>query len=228
MVITGITSQLKKDKFNIFVDGKYLFSISKEDAVKEKLKVGLELDVSKYQRLKFLGIVSDLFVRSVNFLSFRPRSEKEVLDKLSEVLYKNDEISNDEKGIAKKTVIEKLKSLRFVNDEEFAKWFITARRNQGRPKGSFVIKRELIQKGVSKDLVESLLSEPSEKKDSDLAFVAAEKKVKSFRNLEKKVFKERLIRYLLGLGYEWDVVSGVVDTFVKRQYNESRLDNGKD
>jgi len=76
---------------------------------------------------------------SINYLSFRPRSEKEMRDYLTKK-------KCDDKTL--KRIIESLLRTKFLNDEEFARRFIE-QRTKIKPKANRVIKYELKQKGIS-------------------------------------------------------------------------------
>ncbi len=223
MNITKISPQRKKGFFNIFVDGKFSFSLSEDDLVYEKLKEGVILNDQKLKDLKFKGKFSYYFNRILGFLSFRPRSEKEILDKLKEISYKDKETSKEDKKKLEEAVFKKIKALKLADDREFGIWFIEARRESRKPSGVFKIRRELFIKGLKKDLIEELLSN-SKSQDKSLVFKAAGKKLKNFKKLPVKEFKSKMFSYLLKQGFEYDLVLSVVDTIVKGKYNKSGLD----
>jgi len=106
------------------------------------------------------------YKKSLNFLSFRPRSEKELRDYLKKK--KCDELTAER-------IVENFKEHKFINDEEFAKWFIE-QRTLLRPKAARLIKMELKQKGIDKDLIEQLL-ENGKDSDFDKAKKLAEKRM---------------------------------------------------
>lgn len=224
MRITKISPQKRKGSFNVFIDGKYAFSLSEEDVVKEKISVGLELSLERLNFLKFKGKFALFLAKILNFLSFRPRSEKEVKDKLKEIAYKDRDLEKDQKTDLVEAVFDKVKNLKFVNDFDFGKWFVEQRREAKKPSGTYKIKTELFKKGLTKELINELLGE-SLLSDEVLAFKASEKKLKLFKNLPLPDFKHKMSSYLLRQGFSWDVVSPVVDTLLKRQYNKSDLDN---
>lgn len=226
MQITKISLQRKNNAFNVFIDGKFSFSLDKESLVKEKLKVGEEVSESRLKDLKFKGRYSYFFARALNFLSFRPRSEKETRDKLKEILYKEKDL---EEAVKKKLIdmlLDKLKTLSFINDEEFAKWYIAQRRGRKSPFGVARIKSELIKKGIHKDLISEMLDVKKSEDEEELAYKALEKKMRLFRRLETQEFKRKAYAYLARLGFGWEVISRVVDTIIKRQYNDTGSDNG--
>ena len=84
--------------------------------------------------------------RTLRFLSFRPRSEKEIADFLKK---KQVDSHNAQK------IIDKLKEHKFLNDEEFASWWME-QRTMIKPRAIRVIKMELKQKGISKEIIEKI------------------------------------------------------------------------
>ena len=87
------------------------------------------------------------------YLSFRPRSEKEIADYLQK---KNPDIVD--------AVITRLRELGYVDDVKFAQWWIRVR--QGRkPKGMQLIIYELLSKGVTRDVIEQVLSSEMENQE---------------------------------------------------------------
>jgi regulatory protein len=140
---------------------------------------------------------------AVRFLSFRPRSEKELCDYLTKK--KCDDLTSER-------IIQSLKRDKFINDEEFTRWWIE-QRTILKPKASRVIKFELKQKGISKELIESSF-ENDEVSPSDLetAKALAEKKLRTIHDqTDKWKVQEKLGRYLAGKGFDWDTIKTVID-----------------
>src|ERR1035437_2211959 len=108
---------------------------------------------------------------SVRYLSFRPRSEKELRDYLKKK--KCDDLTA-------KRILESLQRDKFINDEEFVRWWVE-QRTLLKPKAVRVIKYELKQKGINKELVESFFKE-NEGSDSEAALKLAEKKLRTIHD----------------------------------------------
>lgn len=145
--------------------------------------------------------------RALRFLSYRPRSEKEIRDFLKKKKIEPPIISK---------IIKKLKEQNFINDEEFTKWWIE-QRQRNKPRGMRVIKMELKQKGISDELITNcqlLITNQLE-----LAKKALEKKVKSYRNLPREKAYRKLSQFLLRRGFDWDTVKDVIDEVLKKEYN---------
>jgi regulatory protein len=95
------------------------------------------------------GSEDEAFKRAVQFLSYRARSESELRVKLAR------------SGFPPKIVastLEKLRSLKLIDDEIFARSFAQAR-IENRGYGPLRLERELRQKGVAKALVGRLIEE---------------------------------------------------------------------
>src|SRR3989344_9646177 len=154
---------------------------------------------------KSFDITQDKFYnKALKFLSYRPRSEKEIRDKLRRVknkknatteVQKEQETQNfsvsknlSDSEVAREAlidqVISKLKKNNYINDEEFIKWWIE-QRVTFKPRSLRLIKIELRQKGISDDVIElGIRNQKSEiKSDSKLAINLVEKRIERYKNL---------------------------------------------
>jgi regulatory protein len=141
---------------------------------------------------------------SINYLSFRPRSEKEMRDYLAKK--KCDDVTA-------KRIIESLLRTKFLDDEEFARRFVE-QRTKFKPKANRIIKYELKQKGISPELIDKLFEDKEDSKSSDFskALDLAERKMPRFAKIEdKRKVYEKLGRYLASKGFDWDTVKAVID-----------------
>src|ERR1035437_78198 len=125
---------------------------------------------------------------AIRFLLFRPRSEKELKDYLTKK--KCDDLTA-------KRIIESLTRDKFLNDEEFVRWWVE-QRTILKPKASRVIKFELKQKGIAKELIDSFYeNEESSTSDFNKALNLAEKKMVRLGKIEdKRKVYEKLGRFL--------------------------------
>ena len=111
-VITKI-SQQKKDleRYNIFLDEKYAYSVHESVLVKFGLTKGMSLEDWSIDEMVYEDEIRKAFNRALHYLGFRMRSEFEVKKKLLEL------------GYGEAIVLEalvKLKSLGFLNDETYS------------------------------------------------------------------------------------------------------------
>ena len=78
-IITKITTQKKRtDRYNIFVDEKYAFSVDEEVLLKFQLKKGKEIDSLVLSQIQFHDEIQKAFTAALDYLSYRMRSEAEV------------------------------------------------------------------------------------------------------------------------------------------------------
>jgi regulatory protein len=151
------------------------------------------------------------YLKAVHFLKYRPRSVKEVRDKLLEKKAPEDIIDN---------VIDKLIEQKFLNDETFAQMWVRSR-SEMKPRSLWVIKRELQQKGISEDIIEKLLGE-KDKAETDFkaAKLIVEKKIHKYQGLERQETYQKLGAFLARRGFNWDTIKKSIDQVLDTKSNK--------
>lgn len=180
--ITKISAQKKNtERFNIFLDEKYAFSVDADVLVKFELKKGKELDDLEIIEIQYGDEVKKGFNRAIEFLSYRMRSTKEVEDYL-----KKKETSAP--VIAE--VIHRLNDYSYLNDQEFAAAYVsTHKKTNG--KGPDVLFRELKAKGIDDDTIKDTLGSFSFEEQTEKAVKHIEKLLKKDKKLSSKEIKQR-------------------------------------
>lgn len=148
--------------------------------------------------------------KTLRFLSFRPRSKKEIIDFLRRPRGRKKNRLDDE-TIQK--ILNKLKNQGLVDDREFARWWIEQRTGL-KPRGWRVIKMELKQKGISDELITNyklLITN-----EVELAKKALEKKVSSYRYLPRQEAYRKLSQFLARRGFDWETIKKAVDEVLRK------------
>lgn len=147
------------------------------------------------------------YTKALKFLSYRPRSEKEVRDNLLRKKADPDIIDG---------VIELLTKQKFLNDTEFAAWWVR-QRIDFKPRSYSFIKRELIQKGIAKEIIENVIQKKDEEKVDDLqmAKTLVKKRIGKYKNVEKNIVYQKLGHYLAQKGFNWDTIRRAIDDSLK-------------
>ena len=213
--ITDIQPQKRNPKrVNVFLDGQFAFGVSLESKIVNHLKVGESLTPKQVTELIFQDQVERLYDKAIKFLSFRPRSEKEIRDKLLQKLRLTDKADEEKKNFDRsiEAVIKKLQKIDQINDQEFARWWLQ-QRTQFKKTSPRVIKLELFKKGIKKETIDELFSETS----LELATAAARKKLRNYQKYEPKIFREKMGRYLASKGFDWEVIKKAVDTLSQEE-----------
>lgn len=226
--ISAIKLQKTKGRYNIYLNGKFGFGIDEDTLLQRTLKVGQELTSSELDTLINEGEIGQLYQKTLRFLTFRPRSEKEVflyLSKKMRCFPSSSLIESDEKTGKKKTVeiiIQRLKEQKLVDDESFALWWVQQRRSSAKPRGIRLIRAELLGKGVNRDIIEKVLLNPTtygedETDELELAKQVAEKKLPSCKRLKPWEFRRKMGNLLQRRGFEFDTIKKVVDRLTPKE-----------
>ncbi len=142
------------------------------------------------------------FEKSIKYISFRPRSEKEVIDYLNRKIKPTDFKIN----LINEIVFD-LKKDFFLNDVEFVSWWID-QRNYFKPRGINLLKIELQKKGISKEIIDDYFSL---KKQDD--FEIAKKLLSSKKSVLKKE-KVKIIEFLIRKGFSYSVAKNAFEDLV--------------
>ena len=212
MKITSIERGKKSRRLNIFVDFEYSFSVEEITLVNENLFKDKELTQDEIEAIKQRDLVQKFTFRAIDQLGRRPRSEKEISDYIEGKLRNKKfyDISKDEILEISRKVLEKLKSSKYIDDTEFATWWVKSR-NEHRPRSFQVLKQELFKKGIDKEIIRQVL-ENNLDKDMEIrsAMKIGEKKLETLKpNLTKFEQKTKISSYLAGKGYGWEIISEV-------------------
>lgn len=217
--ITQITPQKRKGIFNIYIDGQFAFGLDAENLVKEKLSEGLNLTDEGVERLQELSLYSKLLNTSLNFLSFRPRSKKEIEQNLDKKIYKI--LGSKDKSLSSKMkiqVVYKLESLKLVNDQDFARWWLEQRTKGGKgSRGPILIKRELYAKGVNRETIETVLKDSGRQVPSEALVALLTKKDRGLVKEPAQKRKQKLLELLLRRGFDFEVARASVADYLKRE-----------
>lgn len=147
--------------------------------------------------------------KAIYFLSFRPRSEKELRDYLKK---------NKVDDLTSQKIIQSLLENNFLNDEEFAKWF-KQQRTHIKPKANRLIKMELKQKGIAEEIISEIFKDEIDT-DFEKAKKLAEKRITRYLSIQdKRKVYEKMGRYLASKGFNYDVIKEVIDQVFSKEYN---------
>lgn len=200
-IITKIEiGKRNKERANIYIDGEFSFSISLELVYKENLKANEHIDIEKLKNLAG----EDNYIRcknsAIKIVERSYKSQKEMKEKLILKGY-------DERTIER--TLQFLKEYNLLNDENYAKMYV---KDKVKREGTRKIKYTLIKKGIDDNLIEEELSKVL---SEDIKEVALELAVKKYNILKKREddkyrLSQKLYRFLMTKGYDFDLISEVV------------------
>lgn len=123
-------------------------------------------------------------------------------------------------------VIEQLKKDRFLNDENFAREWVSSR-IRSKPRGESLLRMELAQKGIDRDLIDAILEELLKSNDegSDtnaiyaMAYKTAQKYAHKLHESDHRAYVFKLKQALVRKGFEMSTINRVVDELLTEGYN---------
>lgn len=195
--ISAIKQQLKRqDRYSIYGDGGYLFSLSENDLITSGLKIGLELDKKALADLQDQSKFGKAYERALNLLSHRPRSEWELRDYLKRKAYDDELIQQ---------VLARLESRGYINDKDFAtRWVENRRLLKATTKRR--LSQELRQKHIAEDIITQVLAAD----ETDERIVLREL-VERKRKQTKYRDNLKLMQYLSRQGFNYDDIKSIIE-----------------
>ena len=198
MKITRIAAQEKqKDRYSIFVDGKYAFSLSEAALLESKLASGQELDNEQLKRWKQESADDKIASQALRYAAMRLRSTWEM-----EQYFKRKGASP---ALAEKT-LNKLTNVGLLSDEGFARAWVANRRLL-RLTSKRKLQQELRAKHVADEVIDSALAgDEGADEQSALRELIAKK-----RGLPKyKADPLKLLQYLTRQGFNYGDVKAAL------------------
>jgi regulatory protein len=203
--ISRITTQKKsKQRYNIYlVEGNgdtYGFSVDEAILVEFGLRKGLELEETTIEQLIRQDTIQKSYLLAINYLSYRMRSRKEMNDYLIQKDVEEEHIT---------IIMERLTKEGLLNDRQFAEAFTLTRMNTS-SKGPLLVKRELMEKGVSAIIAEDVVTLYTYDTQFEKAMKWANKKLGTSKKDSYKKQLQQLRMTLVQKGFESPVISEVI------------------
>lgn len=181
---------------DVYLDGVPEMRVMKSIAL--TLSVGQVFAPEEIEDVKQRSYEEKMYQQAVGLVSRRPRSEREIRDRL---MRKN--VPNETQEV----VISRLHEARLLDDTAFARSWVE-NRNTFRPRSAWAIKIELMKKGVSSERIDEVLENFD---DEAAAFQAASVGARKYRNLDRELFRKRLGAYLARRGFQYHLISPAVE-----------------
>ena len=207
--ITGLKLNKNRKRVSIFADGVPKLTVSRDVILKAGLRKDQELTKNQFLELQEADSWQQCFDAALDFLSYRPRSESEVKQRLHKRGFNPEVINN---------VVTKLYENNLINDKVFALYWKNNREDFN-PRSRSVVKHELLLKGVTREIADEIVSEMDEEQN---AYSAAVKKARVLRDKTYEEFRNRLYNYLKWRGFKFDIIARVTERLWQEPEASSR------
>lgn len=196
-IITKITQGKRNpERYNIFLDENFAYSVDETVLVRYQLTKGKELNQWTIEEMNFDDEIRKAFNKSLDFLSFRMRSEKEVRQKLKEKEFGNAIIDE---------AIKKLYKLNFLDDRAFSEALMRTQMRSSK-KGPKAIQQDMQKKGIDKKVQKDVLASYSEEEQLEIAKGLAEKIADKEKMKTPMQIEQKITDTLLRKGYSYSLI----------------------
>jgi regulatory protein len=194
MHITAIKQQVKRsDRYSVFVDGKYAFSLSEGALIEQRLASGQKLDAGRLKALKKAAGLDKAYGNALRYVAMRPRSEWELQD-----YFRRKGIDDEASG----EITDRLRNLNLLDDLAFARAWLASRRLL-KSTSKRRLRLELKQKHVSDEVIAQVLEE-DEADERTVLRELIEKKRRRYPDQQK------LMQYLARQGFSYDDIKAAL------------------
>ncbi len=198
MIITEISQQKHKGRYNLFVDDQFFSGIDAEVIVSNGLVVGQDISEEKLNEIVITSEKHRAFEKIVDIISRGDYSESEVKDKLIKKGYNINGIN---------AAIDLAKEYGYINDENYAQKFVQSKSLKSKRE----IQSKLYSKGIDKNIISEALQVISEEDEQLKANQLAEKYMRN-KQPDTKVMGN-LYNFLARKGYSHEVCMKTLKAF---------------
>ncbi len=194
MKITAIKQQVKRqDRYSVFVDGAYAFSLSEGGLIESRLASGQELTGAELQALKQSAGLDKAYGNALRYVAMRPRSEWELRD-----YFRRKSIDDD----AATQIATRLRGLHMLDDLEFARAWVANRRTL-KATSKRRLQLELKQKHVPEDIIDRVLRDDETSERDVLRQLIAKKQA-------RYPDRQKFMQYLARQGFSFDDIKAAL------------------
>ena len=201
----------KGEKIHLSLDGEYIATVNADYWFTCGIKSGSEVTPQQLEELLAESARRKMMNKALDLLSMRDYSRRELSDKLVTKAWEKKEQKDMDLGSLKQQasdICDRLEELGLLNEERFARSYVDEllRRKHLSKSG---LKTALIQKGVQRDIIETVLEEV----DIDPVEQVRELLATKFKNRDfsDEKQKTRTVNALLRLGYRYGEINAAMD-----------------
>lgn len=201
MKITALKNQVRdKNRVNVFVDGKYRFSLDITQVAELGIKNGAEYTEDELVQLENESQFGKLYTRSLEYALVRPRSLREMraylYRKTRDTRTKTGDIRKGVSSELTERVFQRLLDKGYLDDEKFARFWVE-NRNVRKGTSFRKLQAELQAKGVERSIVDRVIGSTDRIEHDELRKVIA-------KHARRYDDEQKLIAYLARQGFRYD------------------------
>ena len=204
LTVTALDKKRRGNRLEVQINGLPELSVTPDIAVLFALRPGAELTEARLEQLRVAQTREDAMAAALRLVSYRPRSEKELSDRLGQRFADPALVG---------AIVDRLKELRLVDDRAFAASWVESRDRSG-PRSRRLLASELRLKGVPREPRDAAIQAVDE---ADAAYRAASKRARLLAGRPVGEFRRKLGDLLLRRGFRYEMAAETV----KRLWEET-------
>mgnify|MGYP000543190175 FL=1 len=196
MEITDI-APLDKKRRKVYIDGQYAFPLYVSELRKYNIEAGAVLEENVYDDICSL-LMRRVRERILYLITDYDRSEQNIRQKISMAGYRGSFVDD---------AIDSLKEYGYIDDLRFARYYAESMRDT-KGRSAFAISRSLYEKGISRDVIDTVMGELDIDEDAQILKALSSKgyNEENIRQIDDKE-RQKLISSLLRKGFSYDLIS---------------------
>jgi len=200
--ITRLTAQKKHPhRYNCFLDNDERITITDDMIIRFHLASGSELSETELQRLRDEADLVFTREKALELLSLREHAAGELMTKLLQKGYKKKHIQD---------VINYLRGKNYLNDTRFADMY-AAELIDKKHEGPAKVKERLIRRGIPAETIRDIMANYDKARQFANCRYHYEKKIGSLTGTEPDAIRQKMIRFLQGKGFGWQIILAVLE-----------------
>lgn len=205
----------KGEKIHLSLDGEYIATVNADYWFTCGIKSGAEITPEQLDELLSESARRKMMNKALDLLSMRDYSRRELSDKLVTKAWEKKEQKDMDLGSLKQQasdICDRLEELGLLNEERFARSYVDEllRRKHLSKNG---LKTALIQKGVQRDIIETVLEEVEVDPVEQVRELLATKF--KTRDLSDEKQRTRTVNALLRLGYRYNEIHAAMGEWME-------------
>lgn len=202
-------------KYKLTLENKEVINTYDEVIIKHNLLYNKNIDSEKLKQINLDTRYYENYNKALNLINHRLRSESEIKDAL-----KKKQVSEEETS----KIINKLKNAGFINDEAFAKAYTNDKINLTLD-GPNKIKKHLQKLKVNDEYINNAIKQIDKEIVLNHIDKIINKKIKANTKYPPYMLKQKIITYLINLGYsKSDIIMQLENAKIENQNFEKEME----
>ena len=199
-IITKVEIQKKnKDKVNVFIDNEFYHGLYLDTCIKYSLKENMEIELARLDEIILESEKYLAFNKVVAYIGEGLKTKKQIRDYLKKKEYSKTTVEY---------VIEKLVEYKYLDDEKYCDVYVKTYRNKY---GKNMLRTKLIEKGISREIIENTLNEFESEEDEILNILSKKLKNKTITpDLLSKTY-----RFMSARGFSYEETKNAIKQYEK-------------